>query len=234
MFGEPSGATNIIIGYKGSLQIHVTCRTKGGHSAAPWLSKNSYEEAFAFWKDLKSSLLENESNSKFSAVTGCVTNAIAGDATNNIPSQASLVIDVRIPPGMKGGEIVSRIEQFAQHYQNAHEGVQLLIAAGDATEAFLGNENSTALRAFRWAIKKTTGKQAVLVKKTGTSDMNLFAASYTIPMIAYGPGDSSLDHTDAERISIPEYLNSVEVYANAIQQIAFLADKTALAPHQLQ
>ncbi len=234
VFGEPSGATNIIIGYKGSLQIRVTCTTKGGHSAAPWLSKNSYEEAFAFWKALKSALLENESDSKFSAVTGCVTSAIAGDATNNIPSQARLIIDVRIPPGIKGGEIVSRIEKFAQHYQNDHEGVQLLIAAGDATEAFLGNQNSTAVRAFRWAIKKTTGKQAVLVKKTGTSDMNLFGASYSIPMIAYGPGDSSLDHTDAERVSIPEYLSSVEVYANAIHQIASLANKTALAPHQLQ
>ncbi len=234
VFGEPSGATNIIIGYKGSMQIHVTCMTKGGHSAAPWLSKNSYEEAFAFWKDLKSSLLENESNSKFLAVTGCVTSAIAGDATNKIPSQAGLVIDLRIPPGMKGGEVTSSIEKFAQHYQNVHEGVQLLIAAEDSTEAFLGNENSTAVRAFRWAIKKTTGKQAVLVKKTGTSDMNLFAESYSIPMMAYGPGDSSLDHTGDERISVPEYLNSVEVYANAIHQTASLANKTALAPHQLQ
>ncbi len=233
-FGEPSGATNMIIGYKGSLQIHVTCTTKGGHSAAPWLSKNSYEETFAFWKDLKGSLLENESNSKFSAITGCVTSAIAGDATNKIPSHASLLIDVRIPPGMKGGEVTGRIERFAQHYQNDHEGVQLSIASGNATEAFLGSENSIAVRAFRWAIKKTTGKQAVLLKKTGTSDMNLFAASYSIPMIAYGPGDSSLDHTGDERISIPEYLSSVEVYANAIHQIASLANKTALAPHQLQ
>ena len=65
------------------------------------------------------------------------------------------------------------------------------------------------------------------MKKTGTCDMNLFAKSYSIPMIAYGPGDSSLDHTENEHVSLNEYLSSIEVYANAIQQYALLArDRT--------
>jgi LysW-gamma-L-lysine carboxypeptidase len=46
-----------------------------------------------------------------------------------------------------------------------------------------------------------------------------------MPMIAYGPGDSSLDHTENEHISIREYLSSVEIYASAIQHIASLAQK---------
>ncbi len=234
VFGEPSGATNIIIGYKGSLQIHVTCMTRGGHSASPWLSRNSYEEAFEFWRNFKNALIENDSASKFSAVTGCVTSAIAGEAANNIPSQASLVIDVRIPPSIKAEEMTSRIEEFAQYYQKEHEGVYLSITTEDPTEAFLGSGDSMAVRAFRWAIRKTTGSQALLVKKTGTSDMNLFAESKYIPMIAYGPGDSGLDHTENERISIGEYLSSVEVYANAIQQIASFANKKPLVTHAIQ
>lgn len=234
VFGEPSGASNIIIGYKGSLQLHATCVTSGGHSASPWLSKNSYEEAFEFWKTFRDSLLENDSTSKFSAVTGCVTNAVAGDATNNIPSEARLVIDVRIPPNIKAADMVKRVDEFAERYQKDHEGVRVLIAVEDRTEAFLGNEDSIAVRAFRWAIRKTMGCQVLLVKKTGTSDMNLFAESCSMPMIAYGPGDSSLDHTENERVSISEYLSSVEVYANAIQQIASLTYNKALLPHALQ
>jgi LysW-gamma-L-lysine carboxypeptidase len=53
--------------------------------------------------------------------------------------------------------------------------------------------------------------------------MNLFAKSCSIPMIAYGPGDSSLDHTEDEHVSINEYLSSIEVFANAIKQFALLA-----------
>ena len=223
VFGEPSGASNIVIGYKGSLQLQVTCLTKGGHSASPWLSKNSYEEASEFWKTLQKSLLENDSSSKFSAVTGCITSAIAGNGSNTIPSRTTLEIDIRIPPGLQAVHLANNISEFARRYEEGHQGVRILIAVKDQTEAFLGSQDSGAVRAFRWAIRKTIGLQAALVKKTGTSDMNLFAQSYSIPMVAYGPGDSRLDHTENEHVSISEYLRSIEVYANAIQQFASLA-----------
>jgi len=229
VFGEPSGASNIIIGYKGSLQLHVTISTRGGHSASPWLSKNSYEEAYEFWRAFRSSLINNESESKFSAVTGCVTNAVAGGPNTNIPSQARLAIDIRIPPTIKAAEMIERIEEFTKQYEKNHEGVRILFAVKDHTEAFLGQEDSIVIRAFRYAIRKTMKCQVSLVKKTGTSDMNLFAKPYSIPMIAYGPGDSSLDHTDEERINLNEYLNSVEIYANAIQQIASLKQKSLIS-----
>jgi LysW-gamma-L-lysine carboxypeptidase len=231
VFGEPSGVSNIVIGYKGSLQVYVTCTTKGGHSASPWLSKNSYEEAFKFWSTFKDTLIENCSTSKFSATTGCVTNATAGDTTNNIPSHATMVIDVRIPPHVKAAEMVARIEKLAEHYQKAHDDARFLIAVKDKTEAFLGSEDSDIVRAFRWAIRKTMGCQASFVKKTGTSDMNLFAESHAIPMIAYGPGDSTLDHTQHERVNISDYLRSIEVYSNAIQRIASFNHTEFLPAH---
>lgn len=228
IFGEPSGASNIIIGYKGSLRLQVTFATRGGHSASPWLSKNSYEEAFIFWKTFKDSLIDNASPSKFSTLTGCVTNAVAGDATNNIPSQAMLIIDLRIPPNIKAAEMIGKAKAFTDHYQKNHDDVRIGIKASDQTEAFLAREDSIAVHAFRWAIRKVMKCSVALVKKTGTSDMNLFAQTSSMPMIAYGPGDSSLDHTKDENISISEYLNSVEVYASAIEHLASLTHKKNL------
>jgi LysW-gamma-L-lysine carboxypeptidase len=231
VFGEPSGASNITIGYKGSLKLEVTFTTSGGHSASPWLSKNSYEEAFMFWKAFKESLINNDSPSKFSTVTGCVTTAVAGDSTSNIPSQARLVIDIRIPPSIKTADMIYRAEEFTRHYQKNLEGVQVSVKVNDQTEAYLAQEDSIAVRAFRWAIRNTMKCQVALVKKTGTSDMNLFAQSTSMPMIAYGPGDSSLDHTENEHINIREYLNSVEIYASAIQHLASLTHKKNSLPN---
>lgn len=225
VFGEPSGTSNIVIGYKGSLLLQATFATIGGHSASPWLSKNSYEEACEFWRTFKNSLIDNEAQSKFSTVTGCITSATAGDTSNKIPSNSTLRIDLRIPPTVKAADIINKTESFAKHYQKNHEGVNILISVIDQTEAFLGKEDSIAVRAFRWAIRKTMKCQASLVKKTGTSDMNLFAEFHSMPMIAYGPGDSSLDHSQNERVNINEYLSSIEVYANAIQHIASLNHK---------
>ena len=72
------------------------------------------------------------------------------------------------------------------------------------------------------AIRETTGQQATLVKKTGTSDMNLLAEKYNIPMVAYGPGNSALDHTDDEHVSIPEYLESIRVTTKAVRNMVRL------------
>ena len=65
-------------------------------------------------------------------------------------------------------------------------------------------------------------RPVAFVRKTGTSDINLFAKTQAAPMFAYGPGDSSLDHTDDEHVSITEYLNSIEVYTAALARFAEL------------
>ena len=225
VFGEPSGATNIVIGYKGSVHTQVTCKTNGGHSASPWVSKNSFEEIFFFWDKFRTSILQNDSESKFDSITGCVTNAKAGDADNTIPCQATIDIDIRIPPTIRSAELANKINDFTKQYQKSRAEVQLEAAVKSQTEAYLGEENSLAVRAFRSAIKKNGNKPVFLVKKTGTSDMNLLAQKQKIPMIAYGPGDSRLDHTLDERISIPEYLSSIEIIANAIEKFVSLHDK---------
>jgi hypothetical protein len=39
-------------------------------------------------------------------------------------------------------------------------------------------------------------------------------------MAVYGPGDSSLDHTDHEHIDLGEYAESITVLTNAVQALA--------------
>ena len=50
-----------------------------------------------------------------------------------------------------------------------------------------------------------------LLRKTGTSDMNVYATEWNCPMVTYGPGDSSLDHTPTERLPLDEFDRAVEV-----------------------
>jgi acetylornithine deacetylase/succinyl-diaminopimelate desuccinylase-like protein len=69
-----------------------------------------------------------------------------------------------------------------------------------------------------------------LVRKTGTSDMNLFARAHNIPMIAYGARDSTLDHSENERTRLREYLDCIEVFAEAIERIAVTYRRHQLRP----
>ncbi len=57
------------------------------------------------------------------------------------------------------------------------------------------------------------------VHKTGTSDMNVVSAEWNCPIIAYGPGDSRLDHTPDEHIDLDEYVWAVRVLELALQTL---------------
>lgn len=222
IFGEPSGNPNLIVGYKGNLKLHVAIGTSSGHSASPWLTRNSYEEAYVFWKKFEDNILQNYSESKFENVTGCVTGARAGVSGNSVPSNATLDIDVRIPPNMNSKGLLTAIRRFEAIYREENPAIKVDIAAKDQTEPYLANQNTLGISAFRWAIRKAGLGQMAFIRKTGTSDMNLFAAKRKMPMFAYGPGDSKLDHTNYEHISIPEYLKTIHVYSLALPRFAEL------------
>jgi [amino group carrier protein]-lysine/ornithine hydrolase len=49
--------------------------------------------------------------------------------------------------------------------------------------------------------------------------MNTVRERWPVPMAAYGPGDSSLDHESDERILIGEYLQGVEVLVTALDEL---------------
>jgi LysW-gamma-L-lysine carboxypeptidase len=73
-------------------------------------------------------------------------------------------------------------------------------------------------RALRGAIR-AEGGQPAFVHKTGTSDMNIVGRVWNCPMVAYGPGDSALDHTPDEHIDLNEYLRAVRVLTRALERL---------------
>jgi LysW-gamma-L-lysine carboxypeptidase len=218
IFGEPSGLTNMIIGYKGRIHLQIDCATEGGHSASPWLYRNSAEEAYRFWLLLRESILENEAASKFESVTGSLTGMATSGPENSIPSLTRLTLDVRLPPNTGPREVVGRVESIAQSYSDQHPGVRLSTIVKDSVPPYLGDAHSKLVAACRGAIRRVSGRVPSMVKKTGTGDMNLLRSGTSA--IAYGPGDSRLDHTDQERISVDEYLKSIEVYAETLKLLS--------------
>jgi LysW-gamma-L-lysine carboxypeptidase len=47
--------------------------------------------------------------------------------------------------------------------------------------------------------------------------MNLYATAWDCPMVTYGPGDSSLDHTPTERLSLDEFDRSIAVVTDVCE-----------------
>ena len=69
---------------------------------------------------------------------------------------------------------------------------------------------------YPWKKLENRGVRPRFLKKTGTSDMNVVGPAWRCPIVAYGPGDSSLDHTPNEHIVLEEYERSIDVLSEAL------------------
>jgi acetylornithine deacetylase/succinyl-diaminopimelate desuccinylase-like protein len=79
------------------------------------------------------------------------------------------------------------------------------------------NKQNSLVRSFLGAIRSKEGTPR-FKRKTGTADMNILA-KWRCPIVAYGPGDSALDHTVNEHLYLAEYEQSIKVLTNVLEKL---------------
>ena len=84
--------------------------------------------------------------------------------------------------------------------------------------AFRAGKDNALVRQFLGAIREQGGEPKFKVK-TGTSDMNVVGPAWGCPIVAYGPGDSTLDHTPGEHIALAEYRRAIAVLTNVLNSL---------------
>lgn len=220
VFGEPSGTKNVVIGYKGSLRLKVSCRTEGGHSASAWMFENAIEAGFKVWRAIEAVRHPKERlDSKFYSITSCLTRIHGGSSFSVVPSECELEVDVRVPPQIHPMEVLAMARGAALNYARKGPKLKVEVEALDWVEGFEGDEGSDLVKAFVQAIRKVKKCQVALLRKTGTSDMNLLAKKLRAPAVAYGPGDSRLDHSPRESIKVEDLLDGARVYEGALRRL---------------
>ncbi len=86
-------------------------------------------------------------------------------------------------------------------------------------QAFQSTRTTPLARIMSRAIR-AGGGQPTFKLKTGTSDMNVVGPGWGDNIVAYGPGDSRLDHTPQEHIVLSEYLQAIDVLERALRELA--------------
>ncbi len=211
IIGEPSGSQSVTIGYKGRLLVEYCITRPIRHSAVP--GQNSSEVAIAFWNRVcQHAAAWNEqhaANSTFSALMSSLR-SINSDQ-DGLEEQTRLFIGYRLPPDYDIADLRALLEHWA-----FEDGAQLSFSGEEV--AFQTTRTTPLSKAFITAIR-TVGGQPSFKLKTGTSDMNVVGPIWGQNVLAYGPGDSRLDHTPQEHIHINEYLQAIDVLELVLREL---------------
>ncbi len=202
IIGEPSGSSAVTIGYKGRLLVEYRVTRPVHHSAGA--RQNSSEVAVGFWNRVREHASawneQHAAKSTFAALMPSLR-SMQSEA-DGLEEQSRLFIGYRLPPDYDSEALRTQLERWA--YEDEAE----LSFSGEEA-AFQTARTTPLARAFIAAIR-ATGGQPSFKHKTGTSDMNVVGPHWGQNIVAYGPGDSHLDHTPQEHIGIAEYSQAID------------------------
>ncbi len=241
IIGEPSSWQRVTLGYKGRILVELQASQPMAHTAGPdagvatiavdlWNWVSVYAEQFnAAYDKVFDQLLPSL------RVVNTSTDAAMHD---HVVSQ----IGIRLPLDFDANGFAAELVQWCAQRIGApwppagtfgtqpalvENPLQLSGTLATVALAFHAHEpawrsdrNSFLVRAFLAAIREISPEtRPSFVVKTGTSDMNVVGPAWQCPILAYGPGDSALDHTPNEHVKVDEYWQAVQVLAQALRNL---------------
>ncbi len=176
------------------------------HLSAP--QPTTVETALAFVSRLGSYCYLNKGKTPYASLTAKVHSVTTGRVGSR--EVVKVHVNFRLPPGLGTQDVLTFLDA---------EGVGDRIVVKDRSEAVEVDRANKVVRALTTGIREAGGRPT-LVRKMGTSDLNLAVPVWGCPAAAYGPGDAHLDHTDEERLDLAELRRSVRVLYTAFARLA--------------
>ncbi|XWX05517.1 [LysW]-lysine hydrolase (plasmid) [Aggregatilineales bacterium SYSU G02658] len=204
IIGEPSQWDRLTLGYKGRLVLRWAWRGALAHSAAD--VPTAAERAVAYWEQVRAYAAAVNAGRRGLFDRLDATLQDLNTAQDGAFGQATMTVGFRLPPDLTPDALCAALP--------AADGADLTPYGQEV--AFVAPKDNFLTRALRGAIR-AQGGQPAFVLKTGTSDMNIVGPAWGCPIVAYGPGDSALDHTPDEHLDLDEYLRAIKVLEGALR-----------------
>ena len=208
IIGEPNRWERVALGYKGSAWVNIRVSRTLAHTAAR--QESACEAAVTVWQTLHS-WAETFNTGRVRAFEQLLLTLRGMESGGDgFDEWARLRIGARLPLDLPPSEWYACVDELTAGEQVERIGFPL--------PAFQCEKNTPLVRAFLTAIRAAGGAPS-FVYKTGTADLNVVAPAWGCPALVYGPGDSALDHTPDENISLEEYGKAVIVLKAALNSL---------------
>jgi LysW-gamma-L-lysine carboxypeptidase len=239
VIGEPSHWHRVTLGYKGRLLLDLTARQPMAHTAGPDASVASVVVDLWNWVTAHAARTNADRVKAFDQLSPSLRRFITA-TTDDMMETVDAQFAWRLPTGVDAETLVADFLTWAAghlgaaaplvHASRAIAGerlaldgsrTQLTLAFRGWERPWRGDRQNSLVRSFLTAIRSVAPTvQPGFLVKTGTSDMNVVGPLWRCPIVAYGPGDSALDHTPHEHVSLDEYWRAVNVMETMLRTFA--------------
>jgi LysW-gamma-L-lysine carboxypeptidase len=206
IIGEPSSWDAVCLGYRGTVSFTYRLKQAGRHTAGP--GETVGELGVLFWNTLLAEIQRLNGDSEGYNAIGTSLRSI-NTSSDGLYDTVEMSIGIRIPPSVPSERVLAIIEAIRDTGEVELHGVQ---------EGYSTDKKNPMTPPFLRAIRAQGGNPR-FTRKLGTADMTVVGPVWNCPIVAYGPGDASLDHTPDERIDLDDYLRAVRVLTSVLNDL---------------
>lgn len=206
IIGEPSGWDAVCLGYRGTVSFTYRLTQAGRHTAGP--GETVAEQGVLFWNTLLAEIDQINGDAEGYQSVGTSLRSM-NTSSDGLYDTVEMSIGVRLPPSVPSSRILAILDTLKDNGTIELHGVQ---------EGYSTDKKNPMTPPFLRAIRAEGGNPR-FTRKLGTADMTVVGPVWQCPIVAYGPGDASLDHTPEERIDLDDYLRAVRILASVLNDL---------------
>ncbi|OYT47496.1 MAG: hypothetical protein B6U85_05115 [Desulfurococcales archaeon ex4484_42] len=151
-----------------------------------------------------------------------VTMIRGGFKGNVIPDECEVVIDFRVIPGHKSGDVVNAVKKLLNDLGINKFNIEVPIIF----EPSVLKNGDDLVNVLKEGVKVFYGHDPIVTLAPGASDARILRNILGVKTIVFGPGNGELAHSDNEYIEINDVLNSTKVYMYTISKLLSKKEKS--------
>lgn len=231
IIGEPSHWNRVTLGYKGRLLLDLTADQPMAHTAGPDAGVASVVVDLWNWVTAHAARHNSGKDKAFDQLSPSLRRFVT--STNDaMHDTVEAQFAWRLPVGFDANAFMLELHSWPSRGDSPSRGDKPSGLSRTLTprfqfhfkgeeRAWRGDRHNPLVRSFLAGVRTADpAAQLGFVLKTGTSDMNVVAPVWKCPIVAYGPGDSALDHTPNEHLPLDEYWKAVNVVGHTLAAFA--------------
>lgn len=241
IIGEPSSWRRVTLGYKGRMLLEVSAVQPMTHTAGPDPGVATVATDLWSWIVTGINQFNRQKSKAFDQLLPSL-HRINTSMTDEMNECVEMQVSVRLPIEFDDvdfvkqilGWVAERIDKplpdlsslssplphtpLDYRLEGQHKTIAIRFHGHEA--AWRSGRCNGLVRSFLGAIHHLDSTvRPGFVEKTGTSDMNVVGPLWKCPILAYGPGDSKLDHTPNEHLSLDEYWLAIQVLEQTLRNL---------------
>ena len=224
-----------VIGHRGMINIQLSIKGKGAHTAAPEGSSSALSGAAKVvlaLEELKRGLPLDKTFGQ--ALVALNRLFVLPNVANVIPDRVDAVVDARHPASLPRDEIVSMIQASIAKAVASQEGLKhtaeirrskvvsytgLEEWSDGCMYPFYTPDDHPLVTNLIDSIEGVCGKRPEPGLWTISSETGYFSTVCGLPVTAFGPGEDRFTHNREEHVKVEDVIKATKVYADMVSKV---------------